>query len=649
MTIAFPCEKCGHRFEVDASLAGKKCKCKKCDHVFLIPVPRASTSSPSKTVKTFGEGETPAPAKPRPAATAASRSAAPAAKPARPAPAPTSVPDPYYDASDPYGIDDLPSPPRKAPAPQEDEEFLAPRMPKPVATKPKTQKKRADDDPADIPTWGYLIVIAVMVTLYISAFNSGNASLFLMTGRLQMLLTIVGFLGTLVVALMRVGPKGLLLFIPIANLFFIYGNYATLRPWVNIYLSTIIISAINGGFVGGTMATQDPAARERSLRLLASSGAAAGPVLPAGAGDAAPGTTPDLVVRPNPIVPDFRPQPQMPQAGSLPAPGNLSPQPFSDEPGAQPTTPDVRQRPDAPAGAVVLNVTGMADGPTRDAFNAKLDELVGTLGNQVRKRSSRRGDRATINIEPVDDVQSFADQITFANVVGVHGRTITVALIPGTGAAESVASGPDTDFVDQVLADLKSSNLQKRKQALGKLRGSPVDEARRVEVAGAVEPFLKDSDGWVRGDAAKALAVWGGKQNTPALTKALNDPDFGVRWAVLDTIAALKDPAAAEPVAALLEKERGKASTALKAMGSGAEDAVVKYLNHRDVFVRMEACKILQAIGTKKCVPALTALFRKVNGQGLDAMAAREAVQAIGPVENSPRKKSVIPATPKRR
>ena len=26
MTIAFPCENCGHRFEVDASLAGKKCQ-----------------------------------------------------------------------------------------------------------------------------------------------------------------------------------------------------------------------------------------------------------------------------------------------------------------------------------------------------------------------------------------------------------------------------------------------------------------------------------------------------------------------------------------------------------------------------------------------------------------------------------------------
>ena len=39
MTIAFPCESCGHRFEVDGALAGRKCRCKHCGHVFLIPVP----------------------------------------------------------------------------------------------------------------------------------------------------------------------------------------------------------------------------------------------------------------------------------------------------------------------------------------------------------------------------------------------------------------------------------------------------------------------------------------------------------------------------------------------------------------------------------------------------------------------------------
>jgi HEAT repeat protein len=145
--------------------------------------------------------------------------------------------------------------------------------------------------------------------------------------------------------------------------------------------------------------------------------------------------------------------------------------------------------------------------------------------------------------------------------------------------------------------------------------------------------MLKDPDGFARSDAAKALAVWGGPENTPALVESLRDPAFNVRWAVLDTIATLKDPAAAEPVAVLLVNDRGKASEALRAIGSPAEAAVIKYLNHGDVFVRMESAKILQAIGTEKCVPALQALLRRTGGNGLDAMAARDTLRFLGAPE----------------
>ena len=45
MPIAFPCESCGHRFEVADEFAGKKCKCNKCGHKFIIPVPRQAANS----------------------------------------------------------------------------------------------------------------------------------------------------------------------------------------------------------------------------------------------------------------------------------------------------------------------------------------------------------------------------------------------------------------------------------------------------------------------------------------------------------------------------------------------------------------------------------------------------------------------------
>ena len=68
MTIAFPCENCGHRFEVDAGLAGKKCKCKKCGHVFLIPVPRPTIPAPepASTSRKTGRSRSSGPGRSRP-------------------------------------------------------------------------------------------------------------------------------------------------------------------------------------------------------------------------------------------------------------------------------------------------------------------------------------------------------------------------------------------------------------------------------------------------------------------------------------------------------------------------------------------------------------------------------------------------------
>lgn len=64
MLIVLDCPGCAKRYEVDASLAGKKSRCKQCGEVFQIPVPRASSpgqASSSKplpaTQKASGGGE----------------------------------------------------------------------------------------------------------------------------------------------------------------------------------------------------------------------------------------------------------------------------------------------------------------------------------------------------------------------------------------------------------------------------------------------------------------------------------------------------------------------------------------------------------------------------------------------------------------
>jgi hypothetical protein len=210
---------------------------------------------------------------------------------------------------------------------------------------------------------------------------------------------------------------------------------------------------------------------------------------------------------------------------------------------------------------------------------------------------------------------------------------------PGLNRRVGPAARPSNiDFVAQVLNDLSSRDARTRSSALTQLANKPPDPSRRLEVSRAVEPMLKDPDTYTRTTAAQALAIWGGSENTPTLVEALRDPSFNVVWAVLDAIAALKDPSAAEPVAAhlLIGRDRGKAAEALKGMGSAAEKSVIKYIDHSDWVVRTEVCRILQAIGTEECIPALRALLRRANGSGIDAMAARDALRQLNAPEYAP-------------
>ncbi|MHC5542940.1 HEAT repeat domain-containing protein, partial [Singulisphaera rosea] len=191
---------------------------------------------------------------------------------------------------------------------------------------------------------------------------------------------------------------------------------------------------------------------------------------------------------------------------------------------------------------------------------------------------------------------------------------------------EPPASG---DFVDVVLHDLSSASPQKRKAALGRLSRAPAND-RREEVAKAIEPMLQNPEVFERIEAAKVLAVWGGPENIPVLVKALKDPEVFVRWAVLDALKLLKDPSSADAIADAMKgnHDRAKAGEALREIGTPAEDAVLKCLNSGEMFLRMDACKILADIGTSKSIPALRKLAQRRNG--LDGMAARDALNQIG-------------------
>lgn len=182
--------------------------------------------------------------------------------------------------------------------------------------------------------------------------------------------------------------------------------------------------------------------------------------------------------------------------------------------------------------------------------------------------------------------------------------------------------------LEDALMDLKSSNWGRRQGAVHTLANArPAD--RHGEVVSALTPALKDSEWSVREGAARALGVWGSTNVTPLLIPCLDDPQMSVRWAAMNSLGALKDSRAAVPLARRVQDETDSmiAARAIQALGSPAEDAVLPLLKDKNEQVRREACQILQEIGTRKSIDALTPLA--ADSDAIFSMMARTAVLEI--------------------
>jgi len=210
--------------------------------------------------------------------------------------------------------------------------------------------------------------------------------------------------------------------------------------------------------------------------------------------------------------------------------------------------------------------------------------------------------------------------------------TVTYKLLEGE-ARERVLNPPREEpkpltdpELTQALVDLQGAG---RRAALDRLAKALPTAARRQEVAGTLEPILADPDLFTRQAAVKALAVWGIKDNVPALLKMLEDKNLFVRIETMAALGKLQDERAAGPLAQRLasHEDRVQASKALQALGAAAEKAVIPLLGNAEWFIRLEACKILKVIGTKESKAALEAAVRDPNS--LVAAAAKEAAAAV--------------------
>ena len=161
--------------------------------------------------------------------------------------------------------------------------------------------------------------------------------------------------------------------------------------------------------------------------------------------------------------------------------------------------------------------------------------------------------------------------------------------------------GNEDDLIVVALSDLQLGENQ-AKAAADRLARMQVAQGRRAEVSAALVKLLAGTeDGFAKGSALRALAVWHAPEAIPEMIKCLDHESHGVRWAAFDALGNTQTAEAAQACAERLAgQDRGKVFAALKAMGPAAEDAVLAVLDTPDAKLQAEACRVLGEIGTSK-------------------------------------------------
>jgi predicted Zn finger-like uncharacterized protein len=160
----------------------------------------------------------------------------------------------------------------------------------------------------------------------------------------------------------------------------------------------------------------------------------------------------------------------------------------------------------------------------------------------------------------------------------------------------------------EAMAGINSNDANDRRGAANWLAKQVADPNRRKDVAKALEPLVKDNDDNTCAAGARAMKVWGDKDNGPALTAALRQrlPDQAhpfftdAQKELMGALAAVKYEPAADVIVQFLPNffAGGETEKALDAFGKGAEKAVVKHYDHPDGGTRDRARRLVQRYGT---------------------------------------------------
>jgi hypothetical protein len=131
--------------------------------------------------------------------------------------------------------------------------------------------------------------------------------------------------------------------------------------------------------------------------------------------------------------------------------------------------------------------------------------------------------------------------------------------------------------------------------------------------------------------AIKLIPAWSGKESANLLISLMDDKAGSVRLTAIDALVETRSPLAA---AALVKKwdkaESSRISDGLIALGSDVEPVVLPYLNNTtNVNLRVEACRVLQQVGTTESLKPLLDLMNVKDQSPALINAAKDAMKQI--------------------
>jgi HEAT repeat protein len=168
----------------------------------------------------------------------------------------------------------------------------------------------------------------------------------------------------------------------------------------------------------------------------------------------------------------------------------------------------------------------------------------------------------------------------------------------------------------EALQDLQGGDFFRTSLALDYLQRIQPDPALQPQIARELERLASSQD-VESGRAAEALVNWATPEQVPALIELSDKNDHFVANSARKALVRLKDPRGIPAVAKGLTdlSSRHDAAEGLIELGGAAEGETLKYIDHSDTFVRMEACRVMKKIGTAKSLPELEKRLTKLQGK----------------------------------